>query len=257
MGYRFASIGWNIADFGEEETDPSRGMALFGMVAILKRAALTPAALALTAVALGGCMGNTYGTGVNPGAQTLNDIGGLVDLGGKKGPIDYKPRPPLAAPPAGAAPPPPGSASVASAGDWPIDPEVAAKARKAALAKTAYDHRADPLWDPGIKFPDTGGISDPEAKSALTTKEKDELTRKRMLAAKSAISVDANGKPIRKTLSEPPVTYREPDPNAPTAFKAIKKKFHWPWQKAEPDAAPTGLVDDSASNDINGRSKTQ
>jgi hypothetical protein len=27
MGYRFASIGWNIADFGEEETDPSRRMA--------------------------------------------------------------------------------------------------------------------------------------------------------------------------------------------------------------------------------------
>jgi len=194
-------------------------------------------------------MGTTYGTGVNPGAQTMSDVGGLVALGQKRPAIDYKPRPPLAAPPAGAAPPPPGSASVASAGDWPNDPDVAEQARKAAAAKKRYDPKADTAYDPALKIPDNSGISDPEAKSAVTTKEKDELTRKRMLAAKSAVGFDANGNPIRKTLSDPPVTYREPDPNAPTAFKAVKKKFHWPWEKAEPDAAPTGLVDDSASND--------
>jgi predicted small secreted protein len=259
MGYRFALIGWNIAYFGAEETGPSREMALSKMVAILKRAALAPTALLLTAVALGGCMGTTYGTGMNPGAQTISDIGGLVDLGGQKKPvIDYKPRPPLAAPPPGVAPPPPGSVAVASAADWPNDPDAAAQARKAAAAKRAYDHRADRLYDPGIKIPvqnDTGGISDTKFSraqaGAASTKEQDELTRKRMLEAKSPVGVDANGKPIRKTLSDPPVTYREPDPNAPTAFKAVKKKFHWPWQKAEPDAVPTGLADDSASNDNN------
>jgi hypothetical protein len=231
------------------------------MVAILKRAALTHAALLLTAVALGGCMGTTYGTGVNPGAQTVSDIGGLVDLGGqKKSAIDYKPRPPLAAPPPGIAPPPPGNVNVASAGDWPNDPDVAAAARRAAAAKKPYDPKADALYDPGLKIPvqhDTGGYSDGNysrnatAKSLAGTKEQDARVRKLMAEAKSAVGVDANGNPIRRTLSDPPATYRVPDPNAPTAFKAVKKKFHWPWQKAEPDATPTGLVDSSATNDNN------
>ena len=82
-----------------------------------------------------------------------------------------------------------------------------------------------------------------------STKEQDAQTRKLMAEAKSAVGVDANGKPIRKTLSDPPVTYREPDPSAPTAFKSVKK-FHWPWQKkVEPDAVPTGLADDSGASD--------
>jgi predicted small secreted protein len=259
MGYRFASIGRKIAHFGAEEMASVAGTGIFGMVAILKRAALTPAALALTAVALGGCMGTTYGTGVNPGAQTVKDIGGLVDLGGqKKSTIDYKPRPPLAAPPPGVAPPPPGSAGVvASSGDWPNDPDVAAGARKAgdgrnaALGKNAYYAKTDALSDPGIKVPvqhPTGVIwnnRDGSAEAAASTKEQDAQTKKLMADAKSAVGVDANGNPIRKTLSDPPVTYREPDPSAPTSFKSVKK-FHWPWQKAQPDAAPTGLADDSA-----------
>lgn len=232
------------------------------MVAILKRAALTPAALALMAVALGGCMGTTYGTGVNPGAQTISDIGGLVDLGGHKTPaIDYKPRPPLAAPPPGVAPPPPGSGgTLASAGDWPNDPDAAAQARKAgngrnaALGKNAEYAKTEALTDPGVKVPvqhATGVIwtkSDGSAEAAAGTREQDAKTRKLMADAKSSVSVDANGNPIRKTLSDPPVTYREPDPSAPTAFKSVKK-HRWPWQKAEPDAVPTGLADDSGSSD--------
>ena len=74
----------------------------------------------------------------------------------------------------------------------------------------------------------------------------DAEARKLMADAKTAIAVDFNGNPIRKTLSEPPVVYRAPDPGAPTEFKSVKK-FHWPWQKPKPDepaATATALTDD-------------
>jgi hypothetical protein len=232
------------------------------MVAILNRAALTPAVLALMATALGGCMGTTYGTGVNPGAQTMSDIGGLVNITGNQKPaIDYRPRQPLAAPPAGAAPPPPGSAGVASAADWPNDPDVAARARKAgngsnpALVKDDGYARTAALSDPGIKVPVQNDANvywtkrGAAQQAGVSTKEQEAQTRKLMAASKSVVSVDANGNPIRKTLADPPVAYREPDPTAPTVFKNAKK-FHWPWQKANPNAvASDSLVDDSSSTD--------
>jgi hypothetical protein len=227
------------------------------MVSFFKRTA-APAALTVIAVSLGGCMGTTYGTGVSPGAQTLSDIGGLVDLGGHKSPpIDYKPRPPLVAPPPGASPPPPGSNGVASAGDWPHDPDLSAKGHRddanktAAVGRGSSSAEASALYDPGLKIPiqhdksvywTKKGLADGSASAG--TKEQDAETRKRMAAARSVVSVDDKGNPVRKTLADPPVVYREPDPNAPADFKTSKKKFHWPWQ-ASPDSGSAGLVDDS------------
>jgi hypothetical protein len=222
------------------------------MVATLKRAVLVPALLGVTAFALADC--TTYGTGVNPGVQTMNDIGGLVDFsGGKKSSIDYHPRPPLAAPPSGVAPPTPGSgAGVASAGDWPHDPDVAAQAAKAAAAKKknngTYDPAAD-AYDPHLVIPVQSSTNEVHSgkhwQETLNTKEQDRETAKRMAMAKNSLGVDANGNPIRRTLSDPPIAYRAPDPSAPTEFKS-KKKSYWPWHKASPDDSQAdGLVDDS------------
>jgi type IV secretory pathway VirB10-like protein len=216
------------------------------MAAIFNRAALAPAVLVLAATAFAGC--TTYGTGVNTGTQTLTDIGGLVDLsGGKKPAIDYKPRPPLAAPPPGSAPPAPAAPSaVATAADWPNDPDAAARAAKAARRQT-YDYKSDALYDPGIHVPVQKenhtymtkrgtGYEDAVASANDTDKQKELTTKKLMGEAKNSVSYDANGNPIRKTLVDPPVVYREPDPSAPTVFNT-KKKFHWPWQKAQQDDA--------------------
>jgi hypothetical protein len=43
-------------------------------------------------------------------------------------------------------------------------------------------------------------------------------------------SVDENGNPVRKYLTEPPTDYRTPDPNAPLEIteKKEKKGFKWP-----------------------------
>ena len=40
-----------------------------------------PAVLVAAAVGLGAC-GTTYGTGVNPGTQTVKDLTGMLSLGG-------------------------------------------------------------------------------------------------------------------------------------------------------------------------------
>ena len=50
-----------------------------------------------------------------------------------------------------------------------------------------------------------------------------------MKLAKSG-SVDANGNPVRRYLTEPPADYRVPDPEAPTEITEKKKKtgFKWP-----------------------------
>jgi hypothetical protein len=190
---------------------------------------------------LGGC--TTYGTGVNPGSQTVHDIAGLVNVSGdKRAPIDYKPRPPITAPPAGAALPAPGSASVATAsGDWPKDPDEAARARKAAAAKAAAE---DPNYEPDIALPVRHDSSTDTANDPTTDREKDAKVRKLMAEAKAPAGFDSSGAPIRRTLIEPPVDYRAPDPSAPTEFKTAKK--HWPWQKSTPDPN-AGLPDDAAT----------
>ena len=215
----------------------------FRMRATFGRAGFVAGLLTAAAV-LGGC--TTYGTGVSPGSQTVHDITGLVNVGGdKRAPIDYKPRPPIAAPPPGAALPPPGSPVVATAsGDWPKDPDEARRARKAAAAKAAAD---DPNYQPDIAIPvPHAGSTDSADKQPTTDKEKDAKVRKLMAEAKAVAGYDSNGNPIRRTLQEPPVDYRQPDPSAPTEFKTTKAGVHWPWQKKQPDATP-GLPDDSAT----------
>ncbi|MCP4306918.1 MAG: hypothetical protein GY788_18975, partial [bacterium] len=40
-------------------------------------------------------------------------------------------------------------------------------------------------------------------------------------------AVDANGNPVRTTLTEPPAEYRVPDPTAPEEFTAAKDEKWW------------------------------
>jgi hypothetical protein len=230
------------------------------MVASFKRAGSTVAVVALISAVLGGCASTTYGTGVTPGAQTIKDITGLVNMNGdKKNSIDYKPRPPIAAPPPTAALPPPGTHDVASAGDWPKDPDEAMKARKVAAEKLRTGNaKVDAAYDPdipiaakrddGVNWNDAN--KDRPGQREAGSAAQDQEVRKLIADSKSATSVDANGNPIRKTLSEPPVVYRAPDAGSPTEFKSAKK-FHWPWQKdlKPDDATAVGLTDNAADGE--------
>ena len=74
-----------------------------------------------------------------------------------------------------------------------------------------------------------GGLIDNTQLSA----EQSQQMRKAFADAKSTMSLDASGKPVRRYLTDPPVEYRQPDPTQPTEFTEKKKKFHWWWQKKD------------------------
>ena len=161
----------------------------------------------------------------------------MVSLSGKKAPaIDYKPRGPIVAPPAAAALPQPGSEMVATGPDWPRDPDALNAARKAGTGSAPVGA------DPGFRLPKTAEseikphYNDYDAGKAAYAGNINAAAQKKMFAtAKGTGAVDANGNPIRTSLTEPPSTYRTPDPNAPTEFNnksatgPPKKHWYWPF----------------------------
>jgi hypothetical protein len=184
------------------------------------------------ALALGAC-GTTYGTGTNPGAQTVKDLTGMLSLGGGgKGPvIAYEARPPIVAPPANAALPAPGSGATVE--NWPTDPDVIAREQKIANANTRVTtDTSTALVDPGFRLPKQTIEVVPEdfkthdaellALSGGAKKEQQALFATAKGGAAGA--VDANGNPIRQALTEPPPDYRIPDPTAPEEFAATSQR---------------------------------
>jgi hypothetical protein len=187
-------------------------------------------AVAAAGVALAGCNSMTYGTGTTPAMQTVQDITGLA-VGGKadKDPIDYAPRPKIVAPPTIASLPPPesGDPSVTAA-NWPNDPDLLKAKVKADAEARAAAGKSDQ-----IRLPKGAFVAAPAPGEHTLTKEETAQVRAAMAAAKGGMSVDANGNPTRKYLTDPPVEYRLPDPNAPIAVadgKPKKKKWKWWWQ---------------------------
>ena len=68
----------------------------------------------------------TYGTGTTAAKQTLEDVTGILALGGSKQgeePISYEPRPPIVEPPVATLPPPGSDTATAVASNWPVDPD--------------------------------------------------------------------------------------------------------------------------------------
>ncbi len=191
-----------------------------------------PDAVRLTGVAgiallLAGCgSAMTYGTGTSPGAQTVEDIAGIVSLSGKKKePIDYSPRAPIVAPPTTASLPPPGSSrAYASTQNWPQDPD---ELRKTMIKRQEEATKYGGTYEaPKFSTPGAGGTASPDQKKYTNAE-----IRKMFADAKGnkAGSFDAEGRPVRKYLTEPPADYRQPDPNSPIAVdeKPKKKKKSW------------------------------
>jgi hypothetical protein len=182
------------------------------------------------ALALGAC-GTTYGTGVNPGAQTVKDLTGMLSLsGGKSGPqIAYEARPPIVAPPANAALPVPGSGETVQ--NWPVDPDVLAREQKIANANQRAE-TGDALVDPGFRLPkqkvevvnEESTTQDDELLALTGSNKKEQQTLFAKAKGGAAGQVDANGNPVRTALTEPPADYRIPDPSAPEEFEATSKR---------------------------------
>jgi hypothetical protein len=207
---------------------------------------LGPAFVIGAAALLGACGSmTTYGTGKSAAAQTFEDLGGVLALGGTKNneePIDYSPRAPIVEPPAVAAalPPPGGETVVATAGDWPKDPDEEFKklqkkveelAESGQTPKFTLPEGAEPIAVSNA--PKRIGPDDRTSVEKLRDEAKvDNKKQKEMFAdAKMAKtgSFDKEGRPIRRYLTEPPVVYREPDPESPVVITQKPKKGKWAW----------------------------
>lgn len=184
---------------------------------------LVPPAGALILLGLAGCSGTTYGTGISPEEQTIKDVMSLASLGEEeKPPIDYRPRGGIVAPPSTNLPPPGTSdpkttASVAEDPNWPKDPDEAKRKKAEAQAQANANN---PI--PNFILPKgTTSYDVATAESTDQTRAEGKQAWDALHKGKSG-STDANGNPVRKYLTEPPVDYREPDPNEP--MKAPDKK---------------------------------
>ncbi|MET0169926.1 MAG: hypothetical protein ABW191_06070, partial [Aliihoeflea sp.] len=109
---------------------------------------LLPAGVALAAATvLSGCMGPTYGTGTPSGQQTLEDVSGILSLGGeRREPIAYQPRGELVRPGSTEVLPSP-QQSAASNEAWPESPEQ----RLARIRSDATDNQGNVQYQSGVR----------------------------------------------------------------------------------------------------------
>jgi len=185
---------------------------------------------ALVLGVLAGCSGTTYGTGVSPETQTLTDVMSIASLGSSdKPPIDYKPRGGIVVPPSRSLPPPGQAVASADEANWPNDQDVARRKKRENDAVAPNSEGA-----PNLRLaPGQTTFSRREEEYSEARRAEGKKAWEAMHSSRSG-SVNPDGTPRRKYLTEPPVTYRAADPNAPMVEPAAtKKKFDvsklWPF----------------------------
>lgn len=194
------------------------------------------ALLAGLVLALASCQsGMTYGTGKSPGMQTLEDVVGLASISNeRKEPISYQPRPGIVPPPSAAdLPPPSGANATVVAANWPVDPDEQTEKLRAEIARR--EAAGEPL--PTFKLPQTQQAAvEPVGDKPMTPEQIAEI-RKRFAEARGVVSVDENGNPVRRYLTDPPVDYRIPDAEAGVDVAVLPKKkrkfLWWEWEEAQ------------------------
>lgn len=176
-------------------------------------------AVAVSALALSGCTGPTYGTGKPTEQQLMEDLTGILSLGPReKQQIDYSPRPGLVKPPSMEVLPPPQESVAASQNPaWPESPEQ----RLARIRAEATANQDNPLYRPEIvRDVEPSGRQQAEfvmepsrqllvpSSSANSKAQREELLRRRQEASQGSATT-------RRYLSDPPVELRQPVPTAP------------------------------------------
>ena len=170
--------------------------------------------LACAAASLSGCMSSpTYGTDKTANQQLVEDLSGVLSIGGSKrqAEIAYTPRPELVTPPSLEVLPPP-QEDVASSTNpaWPESPEQ----RRQRVRADATQNQNNPLYRAPVTAEpmDTAPAKLPwEDRLNSHYKPSDRAEVNRRLRERT--QGDPN---TRKYLSEPPVDYRVPAASAPT-----------------------------------------
>lgn len=172
---------------------------------------MLPAGLMLAAATiLAGCMGPTYGTGTPTGQQTLEDVTGILALGGEREePIAYQPRGELVRPASLEVLPTP-QQSATSGEAWPESPEQ----RLARIREEATANQENIQHRSGVRNSRTrtGPMVDWDREKNLDStpgpQQREEFNRRLTMSQQG----DANR---RRFLSEPPTQYRQPAATAP------------------------------------------
>ena len=181
-------------------------MKIFGMTDRISARAAMFASLAVSGLALSGCMSSpTYGTNKSSGEQLAGDLTTMFSMKPKTNNIDYKPRPELVKPKAGQAalPAPQDNIVTTASAQWPESPE----ARRARIRDNATKNRDNPNFEPEV-VNDMASLSGPDMSTWTPEPRKAELER-RLRENKQGSAT------TRKYLSEPPLTYREASASAP------------------------------------------
>ena len=153
------------------------------------RSSATLALVCAGGLAVTGCFGPTYGTGVTATDQLFNDLGNAVSLRDRNAapPINYTPRPGLVEPTDTTTLPPPQENIVSASGElWPESPEE----RRARVRREADEGRRDPNFIVGSDAAAAVGAS--EGPGRVTA-----------------------GVGQRVYLTDPPAEYRAPAETAP------------------------------------------
>ena len=150
---------------------------------------------ALATLSLGGCIlaGPTYGTDKRIGVQVLEDLGSVTQLRREQAKIDYKPRPGLLPPPEGTTLPAPQESVAKNDDAWQNSPE--------ALRRRVVE-------EGNSEGVDLRSVSRQRGK-----REIDPTTGKPIDMRKRAARIGPADQ--RRTLSDPPVEYRQAASTAP------------------------------------------
>jgi hypothetical protein len=182
------------------------------------------APLVVSGLLVSGCMSSpTYGTGTSQTAQLTSDVSSMFSLKPKTQARDYAPRPELVKPTTPTTElPPPQESIVASAGNqWPESPEQ----RRARIRAEATEDRDKPGWEPEVVNDLSVGQSSSSkvsvgsaraADSGVAAAGKQEDLSKKGEEFQQRLAATKQGSPtVRRTLTEPPVEYRQPVATAP------------------------------------------
>ncbi|MEQ1944141.1 hypothetical protein ABMA32_17140 [Mesorhizobium sp. VNQ89] len=188
---------------------------------------IVAAPLLVSGLVVSGCMSSpTYGTGVSANEQLASDISGMLSMAPKRTSAEYAPRAELVKPtkPTTELPAPQDSIVTADAGQWPESPEQ----RRARLRAEATENQDDPNWNSGI-VNDLGtspggaskntklGTSGRSSESGVAKAGEAENLNALGAKARQAKAVAMQGSPtVRRTLTEPPLDYRQPAATAAT-----------------------------------------
>lgn len=165
--------------------------------------ALSIGLAAVSALALGGCMGSpTYGTDKTANAQLVQDLSGILSIGpgsSRRNEIEYQPRPDLVKPQTMAVlPSPQDSVTASTSAGWPESPEQ--RLRRIRAEATANQN------NPTYRSPVVNDIA--ANGEQMTPGQQREAFR----AGRREMAGDADS---RRYLSEPPLDYRVPAATAP------------------------------------------